>query len=50
MRLADKILQCVIAELKSRCILDEEAYENCFGCKSWDEVIVGINKVIRGKA
>ncbi len=42
----DKILSYVIKELKDRDVIDNTAYDQVFGCKSWDEVAEGIKKII----
>jgi len=44
--LSSKILSFVIQELKSRAVLDDDAMENCFGCKSYDEVQAGIKQML----
>jgi hypothetical protein len=43
-KLQDDILEYVLKELENRDILDKDAYENCFGCKSFDEVAKQIKK------
>lgn len=44
MKQEDKILRYVVNELNNRNCLDNEAYLNMFGCKSWDEVAKGIKE------
>ena len=45
-KIEDKILNYVIKELKDRDVIDIKAYDQIFGCKSWDEVAEGIKKII----
>lgn len=46
MLISNKILDFVLSELKNRDVLDENAMENCFGCKSYDEVREGIDEIL----
>lgn len=49
MKIEDKILKYVVDELISRGIIEEETYNNLFGCKSYEEVEDGIKKILKGE-
>ena len=46
--LATKVVLYVLKECESRNILDKDAYHNLFGCKSFDEVVDGVIKILEG--
>jgi len=49
-KLATEIVLYVLKECESRDILDRDAYDNLFGCKSFDEVVEGVDEILCKKA